>query len=83
MRLERIGEGNIHPHEETHSGAKADRFKLWKACRANLSQIFGLYPDPENTAQSILERQSSEPRRSRRPTILGVVHRVWPVTDVA
>ena len=55
-RLERFGEGQIHPHEETHGGAKADRLKLWQACRANLSQIFGLYPDPDNTAQTLLDQ---------------------------
>ena len=54
-RLERFGEGNIYPHEETHGGAKADRLKLWKACKANCSQIFGLYPDEANVAQEILE----------------------------
>jgi uncharacterized protein (DUF1015 family) len=82
-RLERIGEGNIHPHEETHSGAKADRFKLWKACRANLSQIFGLYPDPENAAQSILEAAIVGQTPLVATDHLGVVHRVWPVTDIA
>ena len=33
-RLQRFGEGNIYPHEETHGAAKADRLKLWGACRA-------------------------------------------------
>jgi uncharacterized protein (DUF1015 family) len=83
VRLERIGEGNIHPHEETHSGAKADRFKLWKACRANLSQIFGLYPDPENAAQSILERAIAGQTPLEATDHLGVVHRVWPVSDLS
>jgi uncharacterized protein (DUF1015 family) len=82
VRLERIGEGNIHPHEETHSGAKQDRFKLWKACRANLSQIFGLYPDPENTAQNILEAAIAGQTPLVATDHLGVVHRVWPVTDI-
>ena len=82
-RLERIGEGNIHPHEETHSGAKADRFKLWKACRANLSQIFWLYPDPENQAQSILEAAIVGQTPLVATDHLGVVHRVWPVNDIA
>ena len=81
-RLERIGEGNIHPHEETHSGAKADRFKLWKACRANLSQIFGLYPDPDNAAQTILETAIIGQTPLEAADHLGVVHRVWPVTDI-
>jgi uncharacterized protein (DUF1015 family) len=82
VRLERIGEGNIHPHEETHSGAKQDRFKLWKACRANLSQIFGLYPDPENAAQRILEAAIAGQTPLVATDHLGVVHRVWPVTDI-
>ena len=55
-RLERFGEGDIFPHEETHSGPKADRLKLWQSCRANLSQIFSVYSDPENQAQNLLER---------------------------
>jgi uncharacterized protein (DUF1015 family) len=82
VRLERIGEGNIHPHEETHSGAKVDRFKLWKACRANLSQIFGLYPDPENAAQNILEAAIVGQTPLEATDHLGVLHRVWPVTDI-
>jgi uncharacterized protein (DUF1015 family) len=82
VRLERIGEGNIHPHEETHSGAKQDRFKLWKACRANLSQIFGLYPDPANTAQNILEAAIAGQTPLVATDHLGVVHRVWPVSDI-
>src|SRR6478752_5044243 len=49
-RLERFGEGKIFPHEETMSGPKQDRLLLTRACRANLSQIFGLYPDPDNAA---------------------------------
>ncbi len=69
IRLERFGEGKIYPHEETHAAAKADRFKLTVACKANLSQIFGLYPDEENAAQEILERavRGHDPARSRRP----------------
>jgi uncharacterized protein (DUF1015 family) len=82
-RLEKFGEGNIHPHEETHSGAKADRFKLWKACRANLSQIFGLYPDAENAAQNILEQAIIGQTPLVATDHLGVVHRIWPVTDIA
>ena len=47
VRLERFGEGKIYPHEETMAGPKQDRLLLTRACKANLSQIFGLYPDPE------------------------------------
>src|SRR5438876_8238186 len=46
-RLARFGEGKVFPHEETLPGPKQDRLLLTRACKANLSQIFGLYPDPE------------------------------------
>ncbi|WP_442482571.1 DUF1015 domain-containing protein [Aeoliella sp. SH292] len=81
-RLERFGEGNIYPHEETHGGAKADRLKLWKACRANLSQIFGLYPDNFNQAQVILESAIAGHTPLEATDHLGVVNKIWPVTDI-
>jgi uncharacterized protein (DUF1015 family) len=83
VRLERFGEGNIYPHEETHGAAKADRLKLWSACKANLSQIFGLYPDESNEAQNVLEAAIAGVAPLEATDHLGVVHRIWPVTDVA
>jgi len=82
VRLERFGEGKIYPHEETHSGPKADRLSLTKATRANLSQIFGLYPDPENAAQNLLESAVAGQTPLTATDHLGVVHRMWPVTNV-
>jgi uncharacterized protein (DUF1015 family) len=83
VRLERYGEGSIYPHEETHGAAKADRLKLWSACKANLSQIFSLYPDPENEAQNILERAIAGVTPLEATDHLDVIHRLWPVADVA
>ena len=82
IRLERFGEGRIYPHEETHASAKEDRFKLTVACRANLSQIFGLYPDEDNAAQEILEQAILGITPLEAVDHLGVVHRMWPVCDV-
>jgi uncharacterized protein (DUF1015 family) len=82
VRLERFGEGTIYPHEETHAGAKADRLLLTKACKANLSQIFGLYPDPANEAQNLLEQATIGVTPLMATDHLGVVHRMWPITDV-
>lgn len=81
-RLERFGEGRIYPHEETMSGPKQDRLRLTKACRANLSQIFGLYPDPQSQVQRLLDRATSGAAPFEATDHLGVVHRMWPVTDV-
>ena len=81
--LERFGEGNIYPHEETMPGPKADRLKLTRACGANLSQIFGLYPDPESEVQEILEEAARGGSPLEATDELGVIHRIWPITDVA
>ena len=79
--LVRFGEGEIYPHEETHAKAKDDRLKLTSACQANLSPIFGLYPDPQNSAQSVLEDHVRGMPAIEAEDHLGVVHRLWPVTD--
>jgi uncharacterized protein (DUF1015 family) len=82
VRLEPFGQGEIYPHEETHGGPKADRLKLWQACRANLSPIFGLYPDAENDVQSLLEQSIGGVVPLEATDHLSVVHRLWPVADV-
>jgi uncharacterized protein (DUF1015 family) len=82
VRLKRFGEGNIYPHEETHAKAKDDRLKLTRATQANLSQVFGLYPDPENDVQAILESEISGVHGLEATDHLGVVHKVWPITDI-
>ncbi|MFN6128734.1 MAG: DUF1015 domain-containing protein [Planctomycetota bacterium] len=82
VRLQRFGEGNIYPHEQTHAKAKDDRLRLTRATQANLSQIFGLYPDPENAIQEILERKVLGVHGLEATDHLGVLHRMWPVTDI-
>ncbi len=82
VRLEPFGEGQIYPHEETMSGPKADRLKLTTACQANLSQIFGIYPDASNEAQQHLETAVGNSVGVEATDHLGVVHKLWPVTDL-
>src|SRR5688500_14185908 len=83
VKLERFGEGRIYPHEETHASAKQDRLLLTTACRANLSQIFGIYPDTENEVQSLLEQKISDQTPLEATDHLGVVHRLWPMSDLS
>ncbi|HSA05773.1 MAG TPA: DUF1015 domain-containing protein [Candidatus Gastranaerophilales bacterium] len=45
--IETYEEGNVLPHEFTMGGPKEDRLKLMKACKANFSQIFMTYSDPD------------------------------------
>lgn len=82
-RLERFGEGKIFPHEETMAGPKQDRLLLTRACKTNLSQIFGLFPDPQGQVQELLENAVADAIPLEAKDHLGVIHRMWPVTDVA
>lgn len=82
VRLQRFGEGQIYPHEETHAAAKADRLKLINACRANLSQIFGIYPDPDADVRPKLEAAIADKTPLEATDDLGVIHRLWAITDV-
>ncbi len=82
LRLSPFGEGQVFPHEETLPGPKIDRLMLMTTTKANLSQIFGLYPDAENEAQSILEQAISRLTPVVATDHLGVVNKVWAVTDI-
>jgi uncharacterized protein (DUF1015 family) len=79
MRLERLGDG-VLPHERTMEGPKADRLKLIRACRANLSPIFGLVSCPGATLRDLVPAV-------RAPALVSVVddqgvrHELWRVTD--
>ena len=81
VRLEPFGQGNIYPHEETMAGPKADRLRLMTACQANLSQVFGLYPDADGAAQNVLEEVIVDETPIEATDHLDVIHRLWPVID--
>lgn len=83
VRLERFGTGNIHPHEETMSGPKQDRLLLTRACKANLSQVFGLYPDPQGDVQDLLDKAVAGQPPLEATDHLGVKSWMWPLVDEA
>lgn len=81
VRLEPFGQGRIYAHEETMSGPKADRLKLFHATGMNLSPIFGLFPDETNTVQNLLDEAVHRKPPLQASDHLGVVSRLWPITD--
>ncbi len=81
VRLEPIGTGRIYPHEETLAGPKADRLKLFHATAMNLSPVFGLYPDPGDEVMNHLDALVSRTLPLQATDHLGVVSKLWPVTD--
>jgi uncharacterized protein (DUF1015 family) len=81
VRLEPFGSGRVYAHEETLAGPKADRLKLFRATGMNLSPVFGLYPDPAGKVMSALDAAVGRALPLQATDHLGVVSKLWPVTD--
>jgi uncharacterized protein (DUF1015 family) len=83
QKVSPFGEGQVFPHEETMPGPKADRLMLMHVCKANLSPVFGLYPDPKKEAEHLLDKTVADKTPLAAVDKDGVRHRLWPVTDVS
>jgi uncharacterized protein (DUF1015 family) len=81
VRLEPFGKGKIYPHEQTMSGPKEDRLKLYRATGFNLSPVFGLYPDSEGEVAKVLEPFTLKTPPLVAKDHLGVTNRLWVITD--
>lgn len=81
--LHAFDEGVVLPHERTLPKALGDRFRLLEATGANLSQVFGLFPDPERRTDGLFERaMDGEPTMTATDDD-GVLSRVWAITDTS
>jgi uncharacterized protein (DUF1015 family) len=83
VRLEKFGQGKIYPHEQTMSGPKADRLKLFHATGMNLSQIFGLFPDDSMAVAARLDQAVAGRAALEATDHLGVRHQIWVIDDPA
>jgi len=83
LRLYEPSEQKVLPHERTLSGPKADRLKMFRETKANLSSIFGLYADQSHRTDKLLY----EFVEGREPVIDaefdGVRSRMWRMSDPA
>jgi uncharacterized protein (DUF1015 family) len=82
--LENLDAGVVFAHEKTQAQPKTDRLALMEACRANMSQIFSLYPDEEDALSPVYEKVFS----AAPPTLdilddEGIRRKLWPVDDPA
>src|SRR5262249_13307191 len=83
IRLARFEERIVLPHERTLAGPKADRLKLKRATRAHLSQVFGIYSDPERKSdEPFAAVEGTEPALAGK-TSDGVEQKLWRLTDAA
>ena len=81
-RLEDFSTGTIRPHERTLDAPKQDRLRIMLACHANLSPIFALYSQPNQS----LNRTLAESVQGISPTIQvtqdgGGFCQLWRISD--
>jgi uncharacterized protein (DUF1015 family) len=72
------GEGDVLPHEETQHKVRDDRLRLLRACRADLSPVWGL-----SMAEGLTELATGAPGApvARCTDEEGVHHRLWRLTQ--
>lgn len=82
VRIEPWDTGVIRPHEFTLSGPKEDRLHLLRACRCDISPVFGLYRPDGGAATAICEGAigSSAPA-VEAVGVTGQLHRLWVVDE--
>ncbi|MBR1977787.1 DUF1015 domain-containing protein [bacterium] len=83
-KIETFESGKVLPHEFTMGGPKADRLNLMSEVQANLSQVFMVYEDKEQTIDKVV----GEKVMQTKPLIdttddKGVQNLVWIIDDEA
>ena len=81
VRIEDEGSKVILPHERTFSAHKEDRLKLYRACGAQFSQIFGLYDDRENIVLNACRTSADLTPEMDFQLLDGTRHRLWILED--
>jgi len=81
LRLERYQARVVLPHERTLSGPKADRLKQLRATATNLSPVFFLYEDREQSLAAVLAKGFDGPPLGRALADDGVEHALWRFDD--
>ena len=80
VRLSELGK-DVIPHEHTFAGPKADRLKLMRHTRMQLSPIFGFYRDGEGLGMKLLWSTTAKRGPNVQGRLAGVEEQVWAVKD--
>ncbi|HHT9129545.1 MAG TPA: DUF1015 domain-containing protein [Candidatus Brocadiaceae bacterium] len=81
VKLEPFDKGYIYPHEQTLPGPKADRLKLTQSCQANLSSIFALFPDENNTIDNYLSTVTVAKPEIDFVDDTGIKNKLWIIKE--
>jgi uncharacterized protein (DUF1015 family) len=81
LRLEDYAKRIVRPHERTLAGPKADRLKILRATRTNLSSVFLLYDDRASALEAVFEAALARAEAVEARDDAGIVHRLAPLRD--
>ncbi len=81
LRLEDYARRMVRPHERTLAGPKADRLKILRATRTNLSSVFLLYEDRAGELDALLETALAGREAGEARDDAGITHRLAPLRD--
>jgi uncharacterized protein (DUF1015 family) len=81
--LEPFSAGVVLPHERTLPKALGDRFQLISATHANLSQVLGLFDDPECASDALFDAVTASEPIATAVDSDGVESRLWMTSDPA
>lgn len=81
VRLEKLGKGNILPHEKTLSKPKADRLNLLHITKKDLEPVFLLYTDPKNYVNGLINKKCEEKALIDVKDDKNVTHKLWRIDD--
>lgn len=74
---------DVIAHERTLAKPKEDRLNLLGAVGANVSPIFGLFPDPAGAVRKALAKATKAKPVASGSTSGGVKYRLWQLADAA
>jgi uncharacterized protein (DUF1015 family) len=83
VELEPFSAGVVLPHERTLPKAIDDRLNLTRSTAANLSQVFGMFSDPDHVTDALLDKAMAGPALATATDEAGVVSTIWALTDPA
>lgn len=83
VRLERLGTGNVHAHEDTIPGVVEDRLGLLRVCRANLSPVLIVHEGAGRELRAVLDEAVAGQPPVEAVGDDGGRTSMWPVVDEA
>lgn len=79
--LEPFSAGVVLPHERTLPKTIDDRLNITRATAANLSQVFGMYADPDHVTDALISKAMAGPALSVATDDDKVVSTIWALPD--